>query len=332
VRPAAADASVVIPTRDRPDWLPRALLSALSQRGASAEVIVVDDGSERPVLERLTAEGRKRIRVIRHEAPRGIAAARNSGIEAASGTWVAFLDDDDLWAPTKLDRLLGLAQESDADLAFSGGVFIDGAGQVLGALEPGPFEQAADLHRALLAANVIPFSCSNVIARTEAARAISGFDDRFVHLADWDFLIRLSEAGGATATPEPLVAYTLHSGNLHLEEAMVPEDLALLESKHQSRRTELGVSIDRSFLLEWRANASARAGDHRRAALAYAQLGWRRRRPGQIARAAAIGIGGSWAVALGRRVRPGGEHAGIRPPWLDEAVNPPPGAIGAVWR
>lgn len=94
--------SVVIPTRDRRSQLPRALDSAAAQTLAPLEVIVVDDGSTdgtRADLERRFSG----VRVLRQDR-RGVSAARNCGIAAASGDWIALLDSDDEWLPTKLER------------------------------------------------------------------------------------------------------------------------------------------------------------------------------------------------------------------------------------
>ncbi len=99
--------SAIIPTWNRAGLLERAIHSVLLQRPGPAEVIVVDDGStdDTPALVRALA-GRAAIpiRLLRQEENRGAAAARNRGIEAATGTLLAFLDSDDWWLPGKLAR------------------------------------------------------------------------------------------------------------------------------------------------------------------------------------------------------------------------------------
>src|SRR5436305_5803487 len=87
------EVSVVIPTHDRPEGLARLLAGLHRQTVAPArfEVIVVDDGSSEPAV---VDSGELWVRVLRHEQPRGPAAARNSGWRAASGDIVAFIDDD----------------------------------------------------------------------------------------------------------------------------------------------------------------------------------------------------------------------------------------------
>ena len=94
--------SVIIPTHNRRAMLREALASVIAQRGASFEVIVVDDGSTDGTWDDLSA-GAENIRTVR-TARRGPAAARNHGIALARGDLIAFLDSDDLWMPEKLAR------------------------------------------------------------------------------------------------------------------------------------------------------------------------------------------------------------------------------------
>ena len=103
------DVSVVIPTRDRPELLALTLRSVLWQQEVELEVLVVDDGAEpgtQALLER--PSGCARSTDAQH-GPTGVSGARNSGIAAARGNWIAFLDDDDLWAPDKLSAQLAAA-------------------------------------------------------------------------------------------------------------------------------------------------------------------------------------------------------------------------------
>src|SRR4051812_37930708 len=123
--------SVVIPTRDRWPILGRALASALGQEAVAVEVVLVDDGSREPAPAWVTGIADSRVRLLRHEASRGVARARNRGLEEATGRWVAFLDDDDLWAPDKLAVQVRAAGERDAVLAYTGVLWVDERGTVL---------------------------------------------------------------------------------------------------------------------------------------------------------------------------------------------------------
>jgi glycosyltransferase involved in cell wall biosynthesis len=101
---ARGTVAVVIPTFNRADLLARALDSVARQTQPATEIIVVDDGSTDDTAERLRAPDYAHIRVISHGERRGAAAARNSGIRAARGEFIAFLDSDDEWTPDKLAR------------------------------------------------------------------------------------------------------------------------------------------------------------------------------------------------------------------------------------
>ncbi len=100
------DVSVIIPTRNRRQLLELTLRSVLWQRDVDFEVIVVDDGCTDDTPQMLRDLRDPRIRTVRHERSQGVSAARNHGIAEARGEWVAFLDDDDLWAPDKLTQQL----------------------------------------------------------------------------------------------------------------------------------------------------------------------------------------------------------------------------------
>jgi glycosyltransferase involved in cell wall biosynthesis len=102
-------ASIVIPTRDRPQFVHRAVASGLAQTFREIEVIVVDDG--RAVPFRSPAQD-DRLRVLRHDGPQGAAAARNFGMANARGEWITFLDDDDVLCPEMVEISLRAASES----------------------------------------------------------------------------------------------------------------------------------------------------------------------------------------------------------------------------
>jgi glycosyltransferase involved in cell wall biosynthesis len=108
--------SVVIPTRNRARLVGEAIDSAYNQRPGQVEVIVVDDGSTDDTATIVTEKFGSSIRLLRSPTRRGVGAARNAGLRIARGEFVAFLDDDDLWLPGKLDaELNALDRFPDAD-------------------------------------------------------------------------------------------------------------------------------------------------------------------------------------------------------------------------
>jgi glycosyltransferase involved in cell wall biosynthesis len=104
--------TVVITTRQRPDLLPRALRSSLRQVHPPREVIVVVDGSDAATEAYLRSIADPRVRAIVLQQQTGGCAARNIGVKAAAGDWIAFLDDDDEWMPDKLEAQLKMATRS----------------------------------------------------------------------------------------------------------------------------------------------------------------------------------------------------------------------------
>ena len=124
----SATISVVIPTHNRRDLLLQALASVLRQRDCDFDVVVIDDGSADNTADAVRALGATKIRILRNQQPVGVAAARNMGIQAASGSWVALLDDDDLWSPDKLGLQQAVAEKTNAHWVYGGAVEIDASG------------------------------------------------------------------------------------------------------------------------------------------------------------------------------------------------------------
>src|SRR5688500_7386568 len=125
------DVTVVVPTRNRSALLSLTLRSVLRQQDVNLEVIVVDEASTDDTTAMLATVADARVRVIRHETPLGVSSARNRGASEAHGEWLAFLDDDDLWAPDKLARQLQAAQAAGRDWAYTGSVNITDRCQIV---------------------------------------------------------------------------------------------------------------------------------------------------------------------------------------------------------
>lgn len=255
------EVSVVIPTRNRAAFVGDAVATALGQAGVDLEVIVVDDASDDSTPERVRRIADPRVRLVRRERAGGPGSARNAGAEAARGEWVAFLDDDDLWAPDKLRRQLEAGRAREAGFVYGGALAVDDA------LEPLYLWRVPDaetLLDALLALNVVPAGSSTVVARTSLVRAVGGFDERFSHLNDWDLWIRLAAAAPAACVSDVVTAYRLHGLGQHGDRATtILRELDLLEAKHAALRRERGVEFDRaameSYLAKRSVHAEARA-------------------------------------------------------------------------
>jgi hypothetical protein len=241
--------SVVTPTRDRHDMLPGALASALGQREVDLEVIVVDDGSDPPVSDGLVSD--PRLRVARHDSPAGVSAARNTGIERSRAPWIAFLDDDDLWAPDKLTSQLNAAEAAGAAWAYGGDVTVDHDLRVIsGESPPSPIVVMADLE----SYNSVPAGASNVIVRADALATAGPFDPSLKTSEDWDMWIRLARCCGTpAAVSRPLVACRMHSSN-------VLPDLRAIVEEPERLAARYGLSLEPAAPLRRAAWSCLRAG------------------------------------------------------------------------
>ena len=259
------------------------LASALGQEGVDHEVVVVDDGSRDETAARLADLPDRRMRVVSNERARGVAASRNRALAEARGEWVAFLDDDDLWAPLKLRSQLAAARAAGADFAYAAAVVVDERYVPFHAPAlPDPDRLAEELRRA----NVVPAGSSNVIARAELLRAVGGLDERFGELDDWDLWLRLAHAGRAAVCPEVLVAYVEHAGNMPTaRQTDLMAELDLLTRKHAAAEPPIRVAPDQLDYARWVARGHGRAGRRLAAARVYAEVAVSHRSPGDAARA-----------------------------------------------
>lgn len=197
--------SVVIPCFNRGYCIKPCIESVLGQSFQDFEVIVVDDASRDDTRDRVSSLRDPRIRYIAHESNRGGAAARNTGIEAATGEFLAFLDSDDRWAPGKLQKQVGLLRAKGTDYGFSYTWLIgqDPAGEELWRLSK-TIEGLAE--EKLLVENCVG-TFSSVVARRAALKEVGGLDEKMRSCQDWDLYVRLNAITKVCCVPEFLVYY-----------------------------------------------------------------------------------------------------------------------------
>ena len=279
------DVSVIVPTRNRSRLLTATLRSVLRQRDVELEVIVVDEGSsdDTPAILAAAAQDDPRVRIIRHDINRGVSTARNRGATEACGEWVAFLDDDDLWAPDKLVRQLYAAKAAGCQWAYTGSVNITDSLRIVHGEPPLPPEKIVE---ALPHYNAIPGGGSNVVVRQTTLQRAGPFDTRLRNTEDWEMWIRLAKAGPPAWVCRPLMAYRVHPSNSSLDIAEIMRGTRLIEDLHDT-------TADWGRLHRWLGESCLRTGQ-RRAAL------------GQYARAAmrgqARGVASDLAAILRRRL------------------------------
>jgi hypothetical protein len=196
--------SVIIPTYNRPELLRVAVESVLAQTYPAVEIIVVDDGSTDDTTS-MMAQYAGRVTYIR-QANEGVEAARNRGIQAASGEYMTFLDDDDLLLPTKLERQVQvLENRPNIGLVHCGYYHIDKDGNRLERISFLPNGNLQDL------------VCTNLIwsgaplIRRQCLEQTGLFDEAtWGSSADWDMWLRIAQAGYRFAcVQEPLGAYRI---------------------------------------------------------------------------------------------------------------------------
>ena len=287
--------SVIVPTRNRSQLIPRVIQSALHQEDVDLELVMVDDASTDRTGEYLSTARDARIVYCRNETRMGVAAARNRGIEASRGEWIAFLDDDDLWAPTKLRSQLQLCADLGAQFSYTSLVDVDSS------LQPKSITRAPRAQRLeidLLGHNVIG-SPSSVIVRRHLLEQVGYFDPKLSVLADWDLWLRLAVAGRAAPCEEALTAYVLHPDSMHLDVGTALSEFHRLRKRHAGLAHGTHRRLGNEQWWEWVAWAYRRSGNVYRAATMFLWLGFRFSRPRDLARSVGI-LFGERAMACGR--------------------------------
>ncbi len=205
--------SVILPTYNRSATLVAACRSVLTQSFHDLELIVVDDGSSEDVRSLVLAIGDPRVRYIRRARNGGAGAARNTGLAAATGEFVAFQDSDDLWLPNKLERQLAFMDGAPRAIGAVTGAKIlygcddrlrFGSGKVTLAPAPrGRLRIDEDQVAHLLSENRI--SLQNALFRADCLPSRTWFDPVAKANEDWDFAIRLSQHTKICEDREPVV-------------------------------------------------------------------------------------------------------------------------------
>jgi glycosyltransferase involved in cell wall biosynthesis len=210
-----AKISVVVPAYNAARFLPRCLKSVYAQTLKPEEVIVVDDGSTDNTAALAAELGAKVI----SRPNSGPAAARNAGIQAAAGEWIALLDADDMWAPEKLERQTASIR-SDIVLIYTGVKVFDDKGS---RNEGGPPIDPVSAKRMLRYANPIPNS--SVLVRREAITQQGGFREDIRNGEDWEMWFRLRHVGQFAAVPGPLTDYYVYPNSLSSNPARMIDEL-----------------------------------------------------------------------------------------------------------
>lgn len=204
--------SVVIPTHNRVDLLPRAIESVLKQTYSDFEIIIVSDGStdNTEAVVKKYIEKDSRIKFIGYSPAKGGNIARNTGIKAAQGDYIAFLDDDDEWLPKKLEKQLSVFEKSSKiGLVYTGvHIIYVNEGIEYNSLS----KEDGDLSKRILIDNCIG-TTSTVMVKKNVLSKSGGFDIKLKALQDFDLWIRICQSVEIGFVDEPLINYYNYSGS-----------------------------------------------------------------------------------------------------------------------
>lgn len=200
--------SVVIPTVNRKKWVTEALESVFSQTYPDYEIIVVDDGSSDGTSEELKLRYGDRIRLFRNGGSNP-PTAKNIGASHARGEYLAFLDDDDLWYPTKLEKQVRLMDESGKEVGMVGAGcdYIDAEGEPY--WKPSIPENQVSYEQCCIKVHM-PGSGSNELIRRSVFQEVGGFDNSLPRGEDRDCWIRISRKYKVLMIPEVLCTIRIH--------------------------------------------------------------------------------------------------------------------------
>jgi GT2 family glycosyltransferase len=295
--------SVVIPTRDRPDELRQAVKSVIAQ-DVDLEIVVVDNGRHVFADGLPGAVDDQQIRYVRtHTA--GASHARNIGIAAARGLFIAFCDDDDLWAPDHLSALLDATVTSNARWAFGGEVHVDDRLRVIGhgRADPLTFDS-------IRWSNTVRGGGSGVLVERDLLTEVGGFDETLTHCEDWDLWIRLARESTPAVVDRPLVAYRVWAKAKSLDDGAVATSVAEIRRRHGMTAT--GPDATALHLARQCVRAERRAAAARR----FLDLGIREHRPSHALRALASLIAPRVFGSIGRRRA----RRRVPAPWVREVT------------
>ena len=202
--------SVIIPAFNAAPAIRAAIESALAQTLSNLEVIVIDDGSSDETPARLGTIGDPRMRVLRTDH-RGVAHARNCGLDLARGEYITFLDADDMWTADKLEeQVQALTSDPQACAVYSWTAFVDEEGRYLFA--KAPHYHSGDVYAELLVTFFLA-SGSNVLARRECIESIGRFEESAEPVEDWEYWLRAAKAGRFALAPHYHVLYRFTPGS-----------------------------------------------------------------------------------------------------------------------
>lgn len=203
--------TVVIPAYNAMTFLPETLDSVLQQTFTDFEVLIVDDGSTDAIAAWFTTVNDDQVRLI-SQANQGLSGARNTGIKEAQGDYIAFLDADDLWAPTKLEQQVRcFDRHSEVGLVYTWTRLVDEAGKPTGVKYDSQIE--GNVWQQILVGDIV-CSGSSAMVRRDCFDQLGGFDLNLPAAEDFDMWTRIAADYPFAVVKEFLLDYRQHSTSM----------------------------------------------------------------------------------------------------------------------
>jgi glycosyltransferase involved in cell wall biosynthesis len=241
--------SVIIPTKNRVRYVSSAIKSVLTQTFENFETIVVDAASTDNTAEAVGKFDDERIHYIREDIDEGISVCRNIGIRNSRGAFVAFLDDDDIWMSSKIEKQLALIEKRPSVGAVTTGSWVTNQhGKIV---EFGIPSVKGKIFPAILRKNYVG-NCSVVLARKECLEKVGMFDESLHAAEDYDLWIRLAKYYEFECAKEYLVVNRMHEISIHTDRQRVLRATKMLQKKYSKELMTL--SDRRKILGAWHYN------------------------------------------------------------------------------
>jgi glycosyltransferase involved in cell wall biosynthesis len=202
--------SIIIPSYNRAEKIIDALKSIQMQTYSNYEIIVVDDGSKDNTVEKLQplVSKNKHLRLIKHEKNKGAQAARNTGIRAAKGEWIAFLDSDDQWLEESLKQRMAIAKQLNVSVVHSNAYILhEGKSKEIYYVPP----LEGFIYEKVLAKEGPIFPA--LLVKKEALVKIGYLDEKIKSFQEWDTCIRLARYFNFGFEPKPTFIYDYTTEN-----------------------------------------------------------------------------------------------------------------------
>lgn len=251
--------SIVIPTYGRPAYLKRAIESCLKQSYENLEILVVDDNNPDTDARKETESvmrdffGNPKVTYLQHECNKNGSAARNTGWKASKGSFITFLDDDDILEETKIEKQVACLNQLDDSwgMCYTGYRLIKESGEIQISSE----KRSGSLHAEALMRTLFMGSGSNLLLRMSVVNEINGYDASFKRNQDIEFLARATQKYKLAYIDEILLEIRqegtrakrtfdeIEAITLHYLEKMKPYLDAL--SEHDKKRVIAVISLER---------------------------------------------------------------------------------------